>query len=116
MSQRKPQQRSIGEAQLDAELLGQDPHKAFLSGDLFRGLKEALAGWHPSKRQPLPGNEVLRRACVQLHTMARVTQVARAAESRHAMGCLIVDQSGNLTLTRCKRGSCVRRVQSPDCA
>ena len=37
-----------------------------------------MTGWHPSKRQPLPGNEVLWRACVDLQTMVRVTQAARA--------------------------------------
>ena len=37
-----------------------------------------MAGWHPSKRQPLPGNQVLWRACVQLQMMVRVTQAARA--------------------------------------
>ena len=37
-----------------------------------------MAGWHPSKRQPLPGNEVLWRACVQLQMMVRVIQAARA--------------------------------------
>ena len=35
-------------------------------------------GWHPSKRQPLPGNELLWRACVQLQMMVRVTQAAHA--------------------------------------
>ena len=37
-----------------------------------------MAGWHPSKRSPLPGNQVLWRACVQLQTMVRVMQAARA--------------------------------------
>ena len=37
-----------------------------------------MAGWQPSKRRPLPGNEVLWRAFVQLQTMVRVTQAARA--------------------------------------
>ncbi len=37
-----------------------------------------MAGWRPSKRRPLPGNEVLWRAFVQLQTMVRVTQAARA--------------------------------------
>ena len=37
-----------------------------------------LAGWRPSKRRPLPGNEVLWRAFVQLQMMVRVTQAARA--------------------------------------
>ena len=37
-----------------------------------------MAGWRPSKRQPLPGNEVLWRACVQLQMMVRVLQAARA--------------------------------------
>ena len=37
-----------------------------------------MAGWRPTKRQPLPGNEVLWRACVQMQTMVRVTQAARA--------------------------------------
>ena len=31
-----------------------------------------MAGCHPSKRQPLPGNEVLWRACVQWQMMMRV--------------------------------------------
>ena len=37
-----------------------------------------MAGWQPSKRRPLPGNEVLWRAFVQLQMMVRVTQAARA--------------------------------------
>ena len=37
-----------------------------------------IAGWRPSKRRPLPGNEVLWRAFVQLQMMVRVTQAARA--------------------------------------
>ena len=37
-----------------------------------------MAGWRPSKRRPLPGNEVLWRAFVQLQMMVRVTQAARA--------------------------------------
>ena len=37
-----------------------------------------MVGWRPSKRQPLPGNEVLWRACVQLQMMVRVLQAARA--------------------------------------
>ena len=37
-----------------------------------------IAGWQPSNRRPLPGNEVLRRAYVQLQAMVRVTQAARA--------------------------------------
>ncbi len=37
-----------------------------------------MAGWHPSKRSPLPGNQVMWRACVQLRTMARLMQAARA--------------------------------------
>ena len=37
-----------------------------------------MAGWRPSKRSPLPGNQVLWRACVQLRTMARLMQAARA--------------------------------------
>ena len=37
-----------------------------------------MAGWRPSKRQPLPGNEVLWRACVQLRMMVRLLQAARA--------------------------------------
>ena len=36
-----------------------------------------LAGWQPSTRRPLPGNEVLWRAHVQLQAMVRVTQAAR---------------------------------------
>ena len=35
------------------------------------------AGWQPSTRHPLPGNEVLWRACVRLRAMVRVTQAAR---------------------------------------
>ena len=37
-----------------------------------------MAGWHPSKRSPLPGNQVMWRACVQLQTMVRVMRAARA--------------------------------------
>ena len=37
-----------------------------------------MAGWHPSKRSPLPGNQVMWRACVQLQTMVRAIQAARA--------------------------------------
>ena len=37
-----------------------------------------IAGWQPSMRRPLPGNEVLWRAYVQLQMMVRVTQAARA--------------------------------------
>ena len=37
-----------------------------------------IAGWQPSNRRPLPGNEVLWRAYVQLQAMVRVTQAARA--------------------------------------
>lgn len=37
-----------------------------------------MAGWHPSKRSPLPGNQVMWRACVQLRTMVRLMQAARA--------------------------------------
>ncbi len=37
-----------------------------------------IAGWQPSIRRPLPGNEVLWRAYVQLQMMVRVTQAARA--------------------------------------
>ena len=37
-----------------------------------------MAGWRPSKRSPLPGNQVLWRACVQLQTMVRLMQAARA--------------------------------------
>ena len=37
-----------------------------------------MAGWRPSKRQPLPGCEVLWRACVQLRMMVRLLQAARA--------------------------------------
>jgi hypothetical protein len=37
-----------------------------------------MAGWHPSKRSPLPGNQVMWRACVQLQTMVRLMQAARA--------------------------------------
>ena len=36
-----------------------------------------IAGWHPSKRRPLPGNEVLWRAFVQLQGMVRYRQAAR---------------------------------------
>ena len=37
-----------------------------------------MAGWRPSKRSPLPGNQVMWRACVQLGTMVRLMQAARA--------------------------------------
>ena len=37
-----------------------------------------MAGWRPSKRSPLPGNQVMWRACVQLRTMVRLMQAARA--------------------------------------
>ena len=37
-----------------------------------------MAGWHPSKRRSLPGNEVLWRAYVQLQGMVRYRQAARA--------------------------------------
>ena len=37
-----------------------------------------MAGWRPTKPQPLPDNDVLWRACVQLQMMVRVTQAARA--------------------------------------
>lgn len=37
-----------------------------------------IAGWQPSIRHPLPGNEVLWRAYMQLQTMVHVTQAARA--------------------------------------
>ena len=37
-----------------------------------------IAGWQASARRPLPGNEVLRRAYVQLQAMVRLTQAARA--------------------------------------
>ncbi len=37
-----------------------------------------IAGWRPTKRRPLPGNEVLWRACVQLQMMVRGAQAARA--------------------------------------
>ena len=37
-----------------------------------------MAGWHPSKRSPLPGNQVMWRACVQLRTMVRLMRAARA--------------------------------------
>ena len=37
-----------------------------------------IAGWQPSARRPLPGNEVLWRAYVQLQAMVRLTQAARA--------------------------------------
>ena len=37
-----------------------------------------IAGWQPSLRRPLPGNEVLWRAYVQLQMMVRVTQTAGA--------------------------------------
>ena len=36
-----------------------------------------MAGWQPSKRHPLPGNEVLWRANVQLQMMVRFRQAAR---------------------------------------
>ena len=36
------------------------------------------AGWQPSIRRPLPSNEVLWRAYVQLQTVVRVTQAVRA--------------------------------------
>ena len=36
-----------------------------------------IAGWHPSKRQPLPGNEVLWRAYRQLQMMVRYRQAVR---------------------------------------
>ena len=37
-----------------------------------------ITGWQPSMRRPLPGNEVLWRAYVQLQMIVRVTQAARA--------------------------------------
>ena len=36
-----------------------------------------MAGWQPSKRHPLPGNEVLWRANVQLQMMVRLRQATR---------------------------------------
>ena len=36
-----------------------------------------IAGWQPSMWRPLPGNEPLWRAYVQLQMMVRVTQAAR---------------------------------------
>ena len=69
-----------------------------------------MAGWHPSKRQRLPGNEVLWRACVQLQMIVRVTQSARALEL--SWGGVTDSPSGNLTLAHSKRGACVKSVQS----
>ena len=37
-----------------------------------------IAGWQPSIRRPLPGNEILWRPSAQLQMMVRVTQAARA--------------------------------------
>ena len=37
-----------------------------------------MAGWRPSKRRPLPGNEVLWRAYVQMQGMVRFWQATRA--------------------------------------
>lgn len=37
-----------------------------------------MADLQPSKRQPLPGNEVPWSACVQLQMMVHVTQAAHA--------------------------------------
>ena len=37
-----------------------------------------MAGWRPSKRHPLPGNEVLWRAYVQMQGMVRFWQATRA--------------------------------------
>lgn len=34
-----------------------------------------MAGWHSSKRNPLPGNQVMWRACVQLRTMVRLMTI-----------------------------------------
>ncbi len=41
-------------------------------------LRARIAGWQPSMRRPLPGNEVLWRAYVQLQMMVRARQAARA--------------------------------------
>ena len=38
-----------------------------------------MTGWQPSRRRPLPGNEVLWRAYVQLQTMVRLLEAQRAA-------------------------------------
>ncbi len=37
-----------------------------------------MTGWQPSRRRPLPGNEVLWRAYVQLQTMVRLLEAQRA--------------------------------------
>lgn len=39
-----------------------------------------IAGWQPSMRCPLPGNEVLWWAYLQLQTIVRVTRAARARQ------------------------------------
>ena len=57
-------------------------------GQLGVRLLARMAGWHPSKRQPLPGNELLWRACVQLQMMVRVMRAAPAPWSRHGVGSL----------------------------
>ena len=38
-----------------------------------------MTGWQPSRRRPLPGNEVLWRAYVQLQTMVRLLEAQRAS-------------------------------------
>ena len=64
------------------------PHLEAGDGGLAR-----IAGWQPPMRRPLPGNEVLWRAYVQLQMMVRVTQAARAPSRTRSCACVRCDQA-----------------------